>query len=214
MILKEKLHENVYYYTDVYSHPEQLLEFIESLDSESAVYPVIEKWRQDNSERLVKNIFDWKLNEIPEEYRDSLQKVATIMQSGIEKVAKDFVRDKGLPLTPNVSKRLHFCKYQEGNRIRMHYDAQYNTASLYTLVVYWNNNYTGGEVAFEIGENKDIKFSVKPEPGSILVFPATEPYYHESIPLKTGYKYITSSIIYVEGFDENDGNQVQKYARK
>jgi hypothetical protein len=76
------------------------------------------------------------LNEIPEEYRDSLQKVATIMQSGIEKVAKDFVRDKGLPLTPNVSKRLHFCKYQEGNRIRMHYDAQYNTASLYTLVVY------------------------------------------------------------------------------
>jgi hypothetical protein len=96
----------------------------------------------------------------------------------------------------------------------MHYDAQYNTASLYTLVVYWNNNYTGGEVAFEIGENKDIKFSVKPEPGSILVFPATEPYYHESIPLKTGYKYITSSIIYVEGFDENDGNQVQKYARK
>jgi hypothetical protein len=58
MILKEKLHEDVYYYTDVYSHPEQLLEFIESLDSESAVYPVIEKWRQDNSERLVKNIFD------------------------------------------------------------------------------------------------------------------------------------------------------------
>ena len=151
---------------------------------------------------------------VPLEKQKELQDLAIKMQTGIEEVARHFVKDKGLDLTPNISQRLHFCKYSEkGNRIRMHYDAQYNTASVYTLVVYWNDNYEGGEVAFEIGGNRDIKFKIKPKSGSILVFPATEPYYHESTPLEDGNKYITSSIIYVEGYDESNGDHVKKYLR-
>jgi len=215
MKLEKKLHENVYYYTEVYEDPASMLSFVELIDGEEDLYPFIEKWRKDNSERLVKNIFDWELDKIPLDKQDKLKNLALTMQEGIEKVAKHFVQEKGLDLTPNISKRLHFCKYSEkGNRIRMHYDAQYNTASVYTLVVYWNDDYTGGEVAFEIGETRDIKFEIKPKSGSILVFPATEPYYHESKPLEGGNKYITSSIIYVEGYDESNGDHVEKYLRK
>jgi hypothetical protein len=35
---------------------------------------------------------------------------------------------------------------------------------------------------------------IKPEAGSVIVFPSVEPFYHQSMPLKTGTKYMVPAF--------------------
>ena len=58
--------------------------------------------------------------------------------------------------------------------------------------MYLNDDYTGGELNF-----KDQGIKIKPSAGSIAVFPSRSPYFHESLPVLSGEKYMTP------GFWEN-----------
>ena len=55
-----------------------------------------------------------------------------------------------------------------------------------SIVLYLNNNYEGGELYFK---NQNIK--IKPEAGSLIAFPSVDPYFHESMPVLSGIKYIS-----------------------
>jgi hypothetical protein len=82
------------------------------------------------------------------------------------------------------------------------------------MVAYLNDNYTGGEISFSLVEDRNrvpmqlesldhpgIDCWVKPTAGSVLVFPSTLPYYHQSHALKEGNKYISTVSIYKDGYD-------------
>jgi predicted 2-oxoglutarate/Fe(II)-dependent dioxygenase YbiX len=56
---------------------------------------------------------------------------------------------------------------------------------LYTVIVYLNDDYDGGELYFK---NFDIK--IKPKAGSIVIFPSVKPYIHESLPVLTNRKML------------------------
>ncbi len=56
-------------------------------------------------------------------------------------------------------------------------------------VIYYNDNYTGGEIVFP---KQDIILT--PDPGSVLIFSSYEPYQHEVKPVISGYRYITPSF--------------------
>ena len=60
MKLEEKLHENVYYYTDVIEDPKKVLAMIERLDEIEESYPAIPKWNNWNSSSKDGNIFGKK----------------------------------------------------------------------------------------------------------------------------------------------------------
>ena len=51
--------------------------------------------------------------------------------------------------------------------------------------MYLNDNYEGGEIEFP---NQKVK--IKPEAGSILIFPSMNPYIHESKPTSKNEKYV------------------------
>ena len=53
----------------------------------------------------------------------------------------------------------------------------------YTIVVYLNDDYEGGELYFN---EFDIK--LKPKAGSIVMYPSTFPYTHESLEVLKGRK--------------------------
>jgi len=56
-------------------------------------------------------------------------------------------------------------------------------------IVYYNNEYSGGEIVFP---KQDIILT--PDPGSVLIFSSYEPYQHEVKPVISGYRYITPSF--------------------
>lgn len=79
------------------------------------------------------------------------------------------------------------AKYTTGKGMGPHCDAEDPTGTgqnlRYSLVCYLNDDYEGGEIYFK---NQDVK--IKPKAGSLVFFPSTHPYLHESLPVTKGRK--------------------------
>jgi hypothetical protein len=224
MELKKKLHENVYYYTNVIPNAKEILEIVEKLESDSASYPAISEWKTDFSERKRKDLFPHGIEQVKGENKELVDKVINTMLKAFNNVAESFYKDRGLEGTPNVSPMLDLCKYEKGGRIGVHFDAQDGDKSLvYTMVLYFNNDQDGGEISFAIMdspnkskpndslEDPNIDFWVKPEPGSVIIFPSTYPYLHQSHKVRSGNKYMSTSFVFVDGYDNTNPEHIKKY---
>ena len=225
MELKEIFYDEIYYYTNVFEDAKKIIDTFEELDSIPESYQIIEKWRPDHSERLRKNLYtfesDW--NQYPDgPLKDKMRWLVDTILGDIEKVSKDFYKRKGFTSEPNYMDSLHICKYEYGGGIGFHFDAEVNGALLYTIAIYWNDDYTGGELGFQLAnvsrkelestpDSEKIIFKVKPEAGSVLIFPAGAPYFHSSFVLEEGLKYFTGSAIYVDGFNHTNPEHIEKY---
>jgi hypothetical protein len=79
-------------------------------------------------------------------------------------------------------------KYYEGQYMGPHVDwNEFNSDITYTIVVYLNDDYEGGELYF-VDPSIDIK--IKPKAGSIVMFPSTLPYLHQSCKIVKGRKML------------------------
>ena len=75
-------------------------------------------------------------------------------------------------------------KYFEGQSMGSHVDYNEDNNYLeYTIVIYLNDDYEGGELYFS---EFDIK--LKPKAGSIVMYPSSFPYLHESLKITKGRK--------------------------
>ncbi len=80
------------------------------------------------------------------------------------------------------------CKYFPGRAMGTHVDVdptRENFDETVSGVLYMNDDYRGGELYF-----KDQEISIKPEAGSMVVFPSIPPFFHESKTLFNGNKYL------------------------
>jgi hypothetical protein len=80
-------------------------------------------------------------------------------------------------------------RYDENKDMGPHQDMVVDGRDTYTIAVYLDDNYEGGELGI-VHEGLDI--SIKNKAGSIVVFPSS--YYHESKPLKSGRKTIITHV--------------------
>ena len=79
-------------------------------------------------------------------------------------------------------------KYFENQYMGPHVDwNEYNSDITYTIVVYLNDNYEGGELFFV---DPDINIKIKPKKGSIVMFPSVLPYLHQSCKITEGRKML------------------------
>lgn len=60
-----------------------------------------------------------------------------------------------------------------------------------TTILFLNNKFDGGEMLF-----RHQKVMIDPVPGSVLVYPSMEPYYHQPNQIKNGVKYTASMYWY------------------
>ena len=75
-------------------------------------------------------------------------------------------------------------KYFEGQSMGPHVDYNEDNNYLeYTIVVYLNDDYEGGELYFN-----EFDITLKPKAGSIVMYPSTFPYTHESLKVIKGRK--------------------------
>ena len=219
----QKLHPDIYYYTDVFENPKETIRLIEELDKNPESYRVIEPWRNDASERLIKDMAIAQIPNLPDSTKNIVEKIITSIQRDIKQVAEQFYKDKGIDLIPNLSQNLHICRYEEGGRLGLHFDAEFNTAQIYTLAIYWNDDYEGGELKFYIAPDKkkdwtdskeDLVISIEPAAGSVIIFPSDEPFYHEALEVTSGYKYISTASIFIDGYEYWNPEHIEKYIRK
>ena len=60
-----------------------------------------------------------------------------------------------------------------------------------SVVLYINDNYDGGELYF-----KGQEVLIKPTAGSLIAFPSVDPYYHQSMVVTKGLKYMSPGFWY------------------
>lgn len=86
----------------------------------------------------------------------------------------------------NFNEMLRVYKYAPGQQFKMHRDGSYirneKEKSLYTFMIYLNDDFEGGETEFE------NLFTVAPKKGTALVF--YHPLRHEGKTLISGLKYV------------------------
>lgn len=195
----------IHYYKNVIENPYELIEQIEKTDSNCTSKTGITKWRwwkkpSENygktkaikpniKEESKKELIDIN-NQIVGALNITLADYLTYYPNDIE---KDFRYGKGgfEPLTIN--------KYFENAHMSYHTDSQGDKNSpTITSIIYLNDDYLGGELGF-----KDPEIVIKPEAGSVVVFPSMPPYYHESKLLIKGTKYMILQSWFKTGILDN-----------
>ena len=87
-----------------------------------------------------------------------------------------------------LNERVRVYRYRPGQFFAPHRDGHYRRPgtrdqSIYTVLLYLNDDYTGGETAFVQG---DVRH--RPVAGSALCF--VHPLVHEGVPVRSGRKYV------------------------
>lgn len=230
MKLARVFDENIYYYTEVFEDPKKIIDSLNDLNEDPDTHSAITPWYNwlasndsSNSFGQKKDLFYHKKDSVTGKNSDIAKWVIEEMRSGVERICHGFVKDRQLNIDPNISPFLDMCKYTPGGSLGVHYDGQDGDRSLlYSIVMYFNDDCEGGEISFMIdregkqrpGDSLDdpnIDFWLKPKPGSALIFPSTYPYLHQSHPIISGNKYMSTAFIFVEGYDCQNPEHIKKY---
>jgi hypothetical protein len=165
MKLEKKLHENIYYYTDVLSDPKKFLDIILETDGDpdiAAVIPPWAKWLSNSNDGVSfggkKDMQPANLHLLSGEIREKAEYVISEIQRCIKDVAEAFIRDRGLDVSnPNLSPFAGIMKYTPGLEMGAHFDAQAGDESLWwSMIIYVNDDYDGGELSW-ILHDKDLR---------------------------------------------------------
>jgi hypothetical protein len=229
---REKLEENVYYYKNVIENPKEFIDLInstEDYDDNDPIVKVVPKWDEwsacsglmyvyGNKKNLALDSLEELKNASPDQYEKAKTIIETIL-NGLQSVCKDYAKEKGIEDDVLLQTSIGINRYSAGTTMGGHYDQQEGDTRLkYSLVMYLNDDYEGGEISFTIKDgimdsidkphqdlelSKDtdrVTFYLKPEAGSVLIFPSSSPYNHTAHLVKSGHKYM------VPGFWMNKDN--------
>ena len=214
----EILEENVYYYKNAIEDPEKLVALIEESELieniKSAVKPW-EEWSACSGQMYVygqkKPTYRSQISAIGNiEEREKAEYIINTIKSAFENVAAEYAAAKDVQEPVNLFPNFEINKYSTGTMMGGHYDQQEGDERLkFSMVMYLNDYYEGGEISFTIkgydaltmeekpGEDFDdprntdkITFGIKPEAGSVIIFPSSAPYHHTAHLIKGGYKYM------------------------
>ncbi|MGV3612262.1 MAG: prolyl hydroxylase family protein [Fluviicola sp.] len=112
-----------------------------------------------------------------------------------EKLQPFVITPFGNSLAIGLNELFRFYKYESGQRFKRHRDGSYirneTEASYYTLMIYLNDGFEGGETTFE-------EHTIVPQKGQALVFEHS--LRHAGEPIVSGTKYVLrTDIMYKTG---------------
>ena len=111
-----------------------------------------------------------------------------------------------------VNEMLRFYRYDPGQQFDWHQDFGFERengeASFFTLLIYLNADFDGGETSFDDSCSEDTfdEFSLVPVPGLALFF--EHPTHHKGQPVSAGRKYVLrTDIMYSPEADSDQDDQ-------
>lgn len=196
----EILKDGIVYFESAIDNIQEIINIIESLSNEAVsewspwkasdnfYYGEMKHFAVHNLKNIKnldsKNKTSFVINKIT----DAMKECATIYASEFDLDKKELeyaisvLKSEGFSDTTIIS----ICKYDYSGYMGPHVDIntdQYYMA--YTIVVYLNDDYEGGELNFP-----KLNVKIKPKAGSVMMYPSGEPYEHESMHLKSGRKMV------------------------
>lgn len=213
---KTILEEKVYYYEDGVKNFNELMKTIDELDKleKEAGTSSWFDWTASNDKNFIygstKTYDISSINALDEPYKSKMAFVYHTIQDSFYDVCKDYAEALGDMDEPRLFPTFNIKKYKEGTSMGAHYDQLDGDKTLrYSLVMYLNDDFDGGEISFTLSdydgiinkvtphpdydhpENKDLMdFSIKPKAGSIIIFPSSAPYHHTAHLVKSKFKYM------------------------
>lgn len=220
IILGEKTH----YYTNAIDNFDVFMETLRGLDSAEVIagddVNLWKKWTASNDENFIygqtktfSSIKNTK-NKIENKSKYIYDAVMTTFYN----VCKEYAASIGDHDEPKLFPTFNIKKYNSGLAMGSHFDQLDGDNTLrYSLVMYLNDDYEGGEISFQLKDykggwtstegwfqgapsvdmdydvavkNKSIDFGIKPEANSVVIFPSSAPYFHTAHTVKTGFKYM------------------------
>ena len=183
---------NIFYFKNCISEPDRYISFLEDNDNNTLSYQSIEKWKP------------WYASDDKNTLYGKQKRISNFLNT-----SDDFTNKRNLYLINSINDGFYMCTkyYCENHRITnffiqkefvinkytsnigmgAHIDAYSKEINnTYTILFYLNDDYKNGEIEFP-----DKKIIIKPEKGSILIFPAN--YTHIAHPVSSGVKYFALS---------------------
>lgn len=224
-MIREKLADKVYYYKNAIPNHKEWISWIESTNDMEEIHPLMDMWVQwDVDENrsmgrpyvygfkkmcLLNDVYDIN-KEVSEDAKELFVKIRDTLFDAVRSVCEDYKEIENIPEDLILLNQFGIHKYRAGTFMGTHHDSQEgDTRLLYSLVVWPNDDYEGGELSFTIKDgvltdtesalNADIEdlhskglvdFYVKPEAGSIIIFPSPAPYSHTAHLVKSNWKYM------------------------
>ena len=194
--------KEVVYFEDVYDNIEEIIDTIFNLNCE-----IVTDWEpwygggdpEGSQYGHTKFLRGWAI-EAQEEGSDKEKSIWLIetLRKGMEEAflsySEIFNIDEvsirfGKKAMREQSAQIGVSYYLPGDGMGPHIDwNEFNSDISYTIVVYLNDDYEGGELSFVEPELEGLK--IKPKSGSIVIFPSFMPYKHKSEPIPSGRKML------------------------
>ena len=102
--------------------------------------------------------------------------------SKIQEVVLDYIHENMLP--NGIHEPYSVLKYYENAEYHAHHDHSRQNGRVFSVVANLGAPDSGGELEFP-----RMNVSVKPEVGSVIIFPSNFPYVHIAHPVESGVKY-------------------------
>lgn len=190
----EILENKIFYYKNIIEHPNLFIKNIENLDLSIGENFYLSRWTEWTASNNKNIVYGFKkegsiFNKcIINEYDNQCLEILKYIKNISENCISDYVKKTKAEeiVLPN-----HFFinKYNTGEYMGPHVDSGDPTDKRHPYisgVLYLNNDYDGGELYF-----KNQEITIKPEAGSMVIFPSYEPYIHHAKVVLSGNKYIS-----------------------
>lgn len=190
----EVLENKIFYYKNVIEYPNLFIKNIENLDSNIDENFYLSRWTEWTASDNKNIIYGLKkegsifnkciINEYDNQCLEILKYIKNISENCIFDYIKKTKSEE--VVLPNY---FSIRKYNTGADMGPHADSDDPTDKRHphiSGVLYLNDEYSGGELEFT---NQNL--SIKPEAGSMVIFPSYRPYVHHPKPPTTGNKYMS-----------------------
>lgn len=189
----EKLNDKIFYYKKVLNDPNKIVQMLENLDERSKYDSQIPKWNKWTASDQKEHIYGVSKEgafsnirfgcDMDLSYAIFINNIKFISDICLSHYCNITMQEK--PILPD-----HFSirRYDTGSDMGKHVDSEDPTDVKHPVisgVFYLNDDYKGGEIEFE---NQNI--SIKPEAGSLLIFPSERPFLHHPKKISEGNKYM------------------------
>lgn len=190
--------EKVYYYKNVVEDPISLINLIEKSDEKLTEKTSIPKWKKwtasgwlpEESLSQKDDLYTYGYqkrfsNEVDLDTDEDIKYINSILKQAISEASNHYAEDNGINIGQLAP--ISISKYFTGKSMGPHVDDYDNGDDPnISVVLYLNDDYEGGEINFP-----EQNITIKPEAGSIVIFPSVKPYYHQSLPVISGIKYMS-----------------------
>lgn len=203
IMLIENLHEGIIYYKNIISNTKNVIKIIEETNSFCTNNTNLSPWKEwySSTDSLKQYGFTksgmFSLASTKDSNDFDIFSVAFMVESISKFAINNYCSYYNMP-KPWLPNFFEIKKYIPGADMGPHIDSSDPTDIKHPIlsgVIYLNDNYEGGEINFP---NQNL--TIKPEAGSLIVFPSSDPYLHHPQKIISGNKYMIPLFWFREKF--------------